>query len=73
MLRLSHRSGDSQSGEVFLPMKIQVALAGGKRICEASHVVVFDEDDSFIFNKMSVDKSAQRGVRQLHVRCLDSS
>ena len=42
-------------------MKIQVAevsrpLAGGKRICEASHVVVFDEDDSFIFNKMSEDK-----------------
>ena len=55
-------------GEVFLPMmtkentkrsmKMQVAevsrpLASVKRICEAGHVVVFDEDGSFIFNKMT--------------------
>ena len=53
-------------GEVFLPMmtkentkrsmKMQVAevsrpLASVKRICEAGHVVVFDEDGSFFFNK----------------------
>ena len=55
-------------GEVFLPMmtkentkrskKMQVAevsrpLASVTRICEAGHVVVFDEDGSFIFNKMT--------------------
>ena len=55
-------------GEVFLPMmtkentkrsmKMQVAevsrpLASVMRICEAGHVVVFDEDGSFIFNKMT--------------------
>ena len=38
--------------------KVQVAevsrpLASVKRICEAGHVVVFDEDGSFIFNKMT--------------------
>ena len=49
-------------------MKMQVAavsrpLASVKRICEAGHVVVFDEDGSFIFNKMTGDKSAQRGAR----------
>ena len=74
--------------EVFLPMmtkentkrciKMRVAevsrsLASVKRICEVGHVVVFDEDGSFIFNKMTGDKSVQRRVRQLHARCLDSS
>ena len=39
-------------------MKMQVAevsrpLASVKRICEAGHVVVFDEDGSFLFNKMT--------------------
>lgn len=53
-------------GEVLLPMltrentkrsmKMQAAevtrpLASVKRICEAGHVVVFDDDGSFIFNK----------------------
>ena len=53
-------------GEVMLPMltkentkrsmKMQAAevsrpLASVKRICEAGHVVVFDEDGSFIYNK----------------------
>ena len=38
-------------------MKMQVAevsrnLASVKRMCEAGHVVVFDEDGSFTFNKM---------------------
>ena len=55
-------------GEVFLPtvtkentkrsMKMQVAemsrpLASVKRICEAGHLMVFDEDGSFIFNDMT--------------------
>ena len=39
-------------------MKMQVAevsrpLASVERICEAGHVVVFDEDGSFKFNKMT--------------------
>ena len=53
-------------GEVLLPMltkentkrsmKMQAAevsrpLASVKRICEAGHVVVFDEEGSYIFNK----------------------
>ena len=55
-------------GEVMLPMltkentkrlmKMQAAevsrpLASVKRICEAGHIVVFDEDGSFIYSKGS--------------------
>ena len=59
-------------------MKVQVAevsrpLARVKRICEASHIMVFDEDGTFISNKMAGEKSAHKGVRQLHARCLDST
>ena len=60
-------------------MKVEVAevsrpLASVRRICEAGHVVVFDEDCGFLFSKMTGGgTSAERGVRQLHVRCVDSS
>ena len=62
-------------GEVLLPMltkentkrsmKMQAAevsrpLASVKRICEAGHVVVFDEDGSFIFSKMTGDMNQPR-------------
>ena len=62
-------------GEVLLPMltkentkrsmKMQVAevsrpLASVKRICEAGHVVVFDEDGSFIFNKITGETNQLR-------------
>ena len=39
------RSMKMQAAEVSRP------LASVKRICEAGHVVVFDEDGSFIYNK----------------------
>ena len=75
-------------GEVCLPMmtkentkrsmKMQVAevwrpLASVKRMYEAGHVV-FDEDRQLhVQQDDGRAESAQRGVRQLHVRCSDSS
>ena len=62
-------------GDALLPMmtkqntkrsiKMQVAevsrpLAGVKRMCGASQVVVFDEDGSFILNKMTGEIPAQK-------------
>ena len=38
---------ETRASEVSRP------LASVKRICKAGHLVVFDEDGSFIFNKMT--------------------
>ena len=55
-------------------MKMQVAevsrpLASVKRICEAGHVVVFDED-GFMFNKMTGETNQLREVRSQATACL---
>ena len=74
-------------GEVMLPMitcegtknkmRMQTAavsrpLASVKKICEAGHMVIFDDQVSYLYNKSTGEVNFfTRGVGQLQVRRLD--